>query len=426
MSKKVIYCLSALKNSFFRGKLFCKKFYHIHHKNIKEYKMEKFRLAIIGTGVMGSGHVRFISELENCSITALCDTDPAKLERHRKLENCAFFTSDDEFFANSHLYDGVLIATPHYDHVPLAIRAVELGKHIIVEKPVAVQKSEAQRLIDTLKKHPEVKAAAMFCLRQIEAHKKIKHLIDSGELGELRRVNWIITNWFRTQFYYNSGAWRASWRGEGGGALLNQCPHQLDLMQWFFGMPSKITAHMSFGKYHDIEVEDDVTAFLEYPNGATGVFITSTGEFPGTNRLEITGERGKVVYEDGKILFTRNETGMTEHSLTTSEKFAGPAIWNVEIPAASANSHMHRDIIENLVNAVQKGDKLIAGAEEGINGLELSNAMLLSQLEGRTIELPIDAALFDKHLQKLIDSSRYQKTVAEDVEKGDLGSSFSK
>lgn len=389
--------------------------------------MEKFRLAIIGTGVMGSGHIRFLSDLETCRITALCDTDPAKLEPHKSLKDCAFFTSDDEFFANSDLYDGVLIATPHYDHVPLAIRAVELGKHIIVEKPVAVQKSEARKLIDTLKKHPEVKASVMFCLRQIEAHKKIKNLIDSGELGELRRVNWIITNWFRTQYYYNSGAWRASWKGEGGGALLNQCPHQLDLMQWFFGLPSKVTAHMSFGKYHDIEVEDDVTAFLEYPNGATGVFITSTGEYPGTNRLEIVGERGKVVYENGKINFTRNEKGMTEHSMSTTEKFAGPGIWNVEIPAASSNSHMHRDITENLINSVLKGEKLIADASEGINGLELSNAMLLSQLEGRTVELPIDAELFDKHLNKLIASSRYQKKENSAAEKNDsLGSSFSK
>ena len=388
--------------------------------------MEQFRLAIIGTGVMGSGHIQFLSEAKFCRITALCDTDPEKLKPHEHLKDCAFFTSDDEFFAHSDLYDGVLIATPHYDHVPLAVRAVELGKHIVVEKPIAVQKSEAQRLIDTMKKHPEVKGAAMFCLRQIEAHKKIKHLIDSGELGELRRINWIITNWFRTQFYYDSGAWRASWRGEGGGALLNQCPHQLDLMQWFFGMPSKVTAHMSFGKYHDIEVEDDVTAFLEYPNGATGVFITSTGEAPGTNRLEVAGEKGKLVYEDGKIRFTRNEVEMSEYSRTSTSKYSGPPVWNVEIPAASANPHMHRDITENLINAVQKGEKLISDVSEGINGLELSNAMLLSQLEGRTVELPIDSALFDRHLEKLIAASRYRKAAAVSGTNTDLKSSFSK
>ena len=371
--------------------------------------MSKFRFGIIGVGIMGSSHVKSIGALEDCEVTAICDTDKEQLAKFKD-HSAQLFDTDEAFFAAaSDLVDAIVISTPHYDHVPLAIKAVELGKHVVVEKPVAVQKSQAMLLNSVISAHPELKVAAMFCQRCIPSHRKIKQLIDSGELGEIRRVNWIITNWFRTQAYYDLGSWRATWQGEGGGVLLNQCPHQLDLMQWFFGMPVKMCAHMTCGKYHNIEVEDDVTAYMEYPNGATGVFIASTGEAPGTNRLEITGERGKLVYENGVISFTRNEIPMSEFSRTTDKGFASPEVWHVTIPAESSNPHTHRDILENLKNAVVKGEKLIAPAVEGINGLELSNSMMLSHWEGKMIDLPMDAALFDEYLNKEIAASKNRK-----------------
>lgn len=385
----------------------------------------KFRFGIIGVGSMGRNHVESsIATMPDCEVTAICDTDPEALARFKD-HPAKLFDTDDAFFAGAKdLVDAIIIATPHYDHVPLAIRAIELGKHVVVEKPVAVQKSEALRLNEVIARHPELKIAAMFCQRCVPAHRKIKELIDSGEMGEIRRVNWIITNWFRTQAYYDSGSWRASWRGEGGGVLLNQCPHQLDLIQWLCGMPVKVNAHMSFGKYHNIEVEDDVTAYMEYPNGATGVFIASTGEAPGTNRLEITAERGKLVYENGVINYTRNEVPMSEFCKTTSQRFATPPVWNVTIPASPSNNYMHRDILTNLKNAVLNGEPLIAQAVEGVNGLELGNAMLLSHLEDRTVELPIDAALFDEHLNKLIASSTYKKEVSSVKDTNEFGGSF--
>ena len=266
----------------------------------------------------------------------------------------------------------------------------------------------------------------MFNQRTIPAHKKIKQLIDSGELGEIRRVNWIITNWFRTQAYYDSGDWRASWRGEGGGVLLNQCPHQLDLMQWLFGMPKKVTATLSLGKYHDIEVEDDVTAVLEYPNKATGVFIASTGEAPGTNRLEITAERGRVVFEDGKLSYIRNEIETSKFCHETTEKFTCPPAWNVTIPVAANNDHQHRDVLENFCDAILKDVPLIAPAVEGINGLELGNAMLLSGLKHKTVELPMDAKEFAEELDKLVATSKYVKKVVETDESEDFSKSFKK
>ena len=388
--------------------------------------MDKVKIAIIGVGTMGSAHVATIDKLDNCTVSALCDIDPAVRKKYANRKDTAIFASADELFAKGD-FDAVIVATPHYFHVPLALQALEHGKHVLTEKPISVHKKLAQQLVDAIPKHPDLKVAAMFNQRTLNAHKKIKQLIDSGELGEIRRVNWIITTWFRSQFYYDSGDWRASWRGEGGGVLLNQCPHQLDLMQWFFGMPNKVTAFLTLGKYHDIEVEDDVTAYLEYPNGATGVFITTTGEAPGTNRLEICGERGRLVYESGKISFLRNEIPTTEFRTTSKTHFGSPEKWEINVPYKPDAKQQHMNVIENFANAILKDVPLIAPAQEGIRGLELGNAMLLSGLKHKTVELPIDAGEFAVMLDELVAKSRYVKKApaeADNVDAASLAGSF--
>lgn len=386
--------------------------------------MDQVKIGIIGVGNMGSAHVVSIGQLANAKLTAICDINPEKLKRYNPKE-IQLFTDSKEFFRKADI-DAVIVATPHYFHVPLAIEALKNKKHVIVEKPISVHKALAEELVKAAKKYPKLKLAAMFNQRTLLAHRKIKQLIDSGELGEIRRVNWIITDWFRSQAYYDSGDWRASWRGEGGGVLLNQCPHQLDLMQWFFGMPSKVSAVLTLGKYHDIEVEDDVTAVLEYPNGATGVFVATTGEAPGTNRLEIAAERGRLVFEEGKLRFKRNEIPTSKFCRETKTQFDRPETWDIEIPVNNDGSHQHRDIIENFCNAILKGTPLIAPATEGIRGLELGNAMLLSGLKKKTVELPIDAQAFAKIMDKLIAKSRYVKKTVTPSETVDFSKSFQK
>ena len=386
--------------------------------------MDQVKIGIIGVGNMGSAHVVSIGQLANAKLTAICDINPEKLKRYNPKE-IQLFTDSKEFCRKADI-DAVIVATPHYFHVPLAIEALKNKKHVIVEKPISVHKALAEELVKAAKKYPKLKLAAMFNQRTLPAHRKIKQLIDSGELGEIRRVNWIITDWFRSQAYYDSGDWRASWRGEGGGVLLNQCPHQLDLMQWFFGMPSKVSAVLTLGKYHDIEVEDDVTAVLEYPNGATGVFVATTGEAPGTNRLEIAAERGRLVFEEGKLRFKRNEIPTSKFCRETKTQFDRPETWDIEIPVNNDGSHQHRDIIENFCNAILKGTPLIAPATEGIRGLELGNAMLLSGLKKKTVELPIDAQAFAKIMDKLIAKSRYVKKTVTPSETVDFSKSFQK
>ncbi len=368
-------------------------------------KKTNVRIGILGLGNMGTAHAKNIQagKINRLELTAVADVVQAS---HARVSGVPAFNSAQEMI-DSGLIDAIIIATPHFDHTTTGIAALKAGLHVLVEKPISVHRADAEKLIAAHKSKKQV-FGAMFNQRTDDFYKKIRQLIRDGELGEIRRVNWIITNWFRTFAYYGSGGWRATWAGEGGGVLLNQCPHNLDLLQWLFGQPVRLRAHCKFGRYHDIEVEDDVTAYLEFANGATGVFITSTGEAPGTNRLEITGERGRLVYENDKIVFHRNEVPMSEFSRTTRQAFATPDTWEVSIPARS-HGGQHNEILQNFVDAILDGTPLIAPAHEGIYSVELANAMLMSTWLDKTVDLPIDGRKYQRMLNAKIEESKKSK-----------------
>jgi predicted dehydrogenase len=382
--------------------------------------MQMVKLGIIGVGTMGTVHAQSVIDgnVPRCKLAAVCDPKAERLSRFPAVEH---FLSVDEFLRSSDT-DAVLIATPHYSHTTIGIQALETGRHVLVEKPISVHKSDAERLIAAHRDSSQV-FAAMFNQRTDPFFQRLRRLVRSGELGQIRRVNWTITNWFRTEAYYQSSDWRATWAGEGGGVLLNQCPHNLDLYQWIFGMPAFVRAFCHFGRYHEIEVEDDVTAYLEYPDGMTAVIIASTGEAPGSNRLEVAGERGKVVIENDQFLFTRNEVPTTEFSKTDPGRFSAPATWDVRIPI-EGHGAQHNGILANFVAAILDGATLIAPAPEGICSLELANSFLLSSLENRSVQLPIDSALFERHLKKLIASSSRQKPKVVREASDDMANSF--
>jgi len=357
-------------------------------------------------------------EIPRAELVAVSDEDPLRLERWSSVETFV----DYRKMLRSKKVDAVIIATPHYGHTPVGIASLKKGFHVLVEKPVSVHKSEAQKLISA-HSNPKQVFAAMFNQRTDPYFLKIRDLIVRGELGKIHRVNWIITNWFRSEAYFSSGGWRATWAGEGGGALLNQCPHQLDMLCWLVGMPALVSAQCHFGKYHNIEVEDEVTAYLEYPGGCTGVFITSTGEAPGTNRLEITGDLGKVVYENDRIVFDRNTESMSVFSRTTPEKFATPGVTREEFTGMD-HGMQHTGILRNFAEAILDGAPLIAPAEEGMASVELANAMLLSSFTGRPVKLPLDGKLYARHLKKKIAESRFAKTVSPTSGVADMTGSF--
>ena len=370
---------------------------------------------------MGSGHARWIQEgqVPRATLAAVCDPQ-ADLSRFAGAKP---FSSSAELIRSGEV-DAVIVATPHYDHTTIGIDALKQGLHVLVEKPISVHKADCEKLIAAHTNKKQV-FAAMFNQRTDPRYRRLRDLIQNGELGEIRRINWIITNWFRTQAYYNSGGWRATWAGEGGGVLLNQCPHNLDLFQWLFGMPSSVQAHCRYGRYHDIEVEDDVTAYLEYPNGASAVFIASTGEHPGTNRLEITAERGRVVLENGRIEWVRNETPTTQFSHATKEAWSGPAVWNVSFPESDMGEQ-HVGVLKNFVAAILDGAPLIAPAAEGIRSVELANAMLYSSHVGKAVPLPLSAPAYATFLKKKIAGSKPAKKKVVKIAQRDMANSFGK
>lgn len=383
--------------------------------------MNIVRLGIIGMGNIGKYHADYLlnGKVTRCQLTAVADA-LAPLDTWAAKGLTIF--KDGEELIRSGAVDAVIIATPHYQHTTLGIAALDAGLHVMVEKPISVHKADAERLIAAHARRSKQIFAAMFQLRTEPRYVKIKKLISSGELGDLIRTSWIITDWFRTEAYYASGGWRATWRGEGGGALLNQCPHNLDILQWLCGMPAKVRGFCQLGRYHNIEVEDNVTAYWEWASGATGVFITSTGEAPGTNRLELCGTRGKLVLENNRLTFTRNESDMLEFSRSAKTGFVRPEIWNVEVPFDNAPAQ-HATLTQNFVDAILDGAPLVAPGAEGMNSVELANAMLFSSLAGQTIELPLNGAAYEAKLQQLITESRFEKKVVE-VKGEDFTKSF--
>ena len=389
---------------------------------------KKVKLGIVGLGNMGKVHVKHVMDLPNTELIAICDTNDRKLQAAGAGPDVAPFR-DYRRMLDSAALDGVIIATPHYDHPDMSIAAFERGIHVLVEKPIAVHVNEAQRMIDAYhsfkEQMPNLVFGAMFMQRTWGHWRKIKAMIERGELGRLIRCSWIITDWFRTQYYYDSGGWRATWSGEGGGVLMNQCPHNLDLYQWLVGAPSRIHGFASFGKHHQIEVEDEATAYLEHDNGMIGHFITTTGESPGTNRLEITGENGKLVCDasppgeggsvgggekfSGEIIFFRNQWSSIKQLRESRKGFDKVPCQREIVDFEGPGNGGHELVIENFADAILQGSDLIAPAEEGLHSIMINNGIILSAHKRETVSLPIDGDEFAELLQLYIEESAKQE-----------------
>ncbi len=384
--------------------------------------MQNVRIGIIGMGNMGRFHANDLLEgkVSRGVLTAVGSTSPQKLKEYEE-KGVKVFGGGEEMIASGEV-DALVIATPHYQHVSLGIAALEAGLHVMVEKPIAAHKADAERLVAKAKEKADLVFGAMFQLRVEPRYEKIREIVRSGELGDLMRVIWIMTDWFRSEAYFQSGGWRATWKGEGGGVLLNQCLHQLDAMQWITGMPSKVRSEVGIGKWHDIEVEDDVTCYMEFPDGASGMFLSSTGETPGSNRFELSGTKGRLILENDKLVFTKNAVPSDEWCKTSKIGFQQPDTTVEEIPIPSAEDP-HAVLMTNFVDAILDGKELIAPGEEGLGSVELANVMLYSGLLGETVDLPMDGAAWESKLNQLIAESTHEKKVVE-VSGEDFAASF--
>ena len=376
--------------------------------------MEKVRFGIVGCGNMGTGHSRHFREgnVTNGVLTAVCDVNEKKFAgfKERFGDTIAYFNNAEDMF-KSGLCDCVIICTPHYSHVELAISALDHDLNCIVEKPAGVYTLQVKEMLARAEKSDKI-LGIMFNQRTNPAFKTMKKMISEGKIGDIKRTNWIITDWYRTQYYYDTGAWRATWAGEGGGVLYNQSPHQLDLFQWIIGMqPSKVHAFCHYGKWHDIEVEDDVTCYVEYPNGATGVFITTTADAPGTNRFEVTGTLGTLIFESDKLYYKQLLKDERIHCKEATKGFEPPEMLpTVEIKLEGDNPQ-HLGILNNIANAILGLEPVYAPAKDGLAGVQLANAMHLSSWLGETVSLPINDELFYEELKKRIAISKVRTVV---------------
>ena len=379
--------------------------------------MDKVRFGIVGCGNMGTGHSKNFREgnVENGVLTAVCDINKKKLAafEERFGDTIKYYENAEDMFKSGEC-DCVIICTPHYSHPELAISALDHELNCIVEKPAGVYTLQVKEMLARAEKSEKI-LGIMFNQRTNPAFKTMKKMIADGKIGEIKRTNWIITDWYRTQYYYDTGAWRATWAGEGGGVLYNQAPHQLDLFQWIIGMqPSKVHAFCHYGKWHDIEVEDDVTCYVEYPNGATGVFITTTADAPGTNRFEVTGTLGTLIFENNKLYYKQLLKDERLHCKEADKGFETPEVLpTVEVELVGENVQ-HKGILNNIANAILGLEEVYAPATDGLAGVQLANAMHLSSWLGESVSLPINDELFYEELKKRIAVSKVREVADDD------------
>lgn len=348
--------------------------------------MRKIKVGVIGVGTIGTAHASCIynGEIEEMELCALCDNDKARIEELKtEFVGIPLFENSAELI-KSGLVEAVIIATPHYLHPEISAFALKNNCHTMCEKPIAVYTLAAAEPIKA-KEEGKSTFAIMFNQRANKLFKMAREMVLSGEIGEILENVWIITNWYRTQEYYDSSSWRGTWQGEGGGVLMNQAPHNLDLWQWICGMPKRIKSICYEGKHHNIEVEDEAIIYAEYENGANGVFITSTGHKYGTNRFEITGTKGKIVLEKG-TLTCETDKGAT---VISDEDYNG-----------------HKELLINFARSVLNKEELIAKGEEGLNQLMLCNGAYLSSWKGgEWIDLPFDEGEYLNLLKSKVEKS---------------------
>ena len=386
--------------------------------------MEQVRVGVVGVGNMGTPHAKrlFEGEIKGAVLSAVCDIRQDRLDRAKGLfgtDTVEYYLNAEELFASGEI-DAAIIATPHYDHPPLAISALGHNLNVLVEKPAGVYTKQVKEMMECAKKSDKV-FGIMFNQRTNPLYQKARELVQDGTLGELRRVNWIITDWYRTQAYYNSGGWRATWSGEGGGVLLNQCPHQLDLWQWICGIPVKVFSKNINGCHRNIGVENDVTMLVEFANGATGTFTTCTHDAIGTDRLEIDLDGGKIVVDNSKTAhvyhyidkegnpctedYLNEHMNMMEVAMLTSGNGAGSKLYTEETFENNDGwGFQHTTVMQNFAAHILTGSPLLAPGEDGINGVNLANSSQLSAWTGREVSNPCDPEEYAAELNKLIEA----------------------
>jgi len=379
--------------------------------------MKQVRFGIIGMGIQGSLYASILTgrqhpgrgllpRPEGCVLTAL--SSRADKGPEAAALGVRYF-ADWRELVDSGECDAVILTVPHFAHHEIAVYALERGIHVLCEKPAGVRASDAAKMLEAREKFG-ARLGMFLQQRTIPLFRQLRQIIASGELGQLRRSNWIINTYWRPDSYYASAAWRGTWKGEGGGILVNQLPHYLDLWLYLCGMPERVYAVNRQGAFRHISVENDVTVLAEYPGGATGVFVACTHDPMGTDRLELDFEGGKIVVEDSaRAVVHRFRLTEPEWNETVTademERLVRSADHHDtrELDEGLAYGVSHARILENFARHIRLDEPLIATGEDGLRQVELANAIALSGWLGRTVSVPCDRARFDAELQKRMD-----------------------
>ncbi len=362
------------------------------------------KIGVVGAGNIAKQHIENIVNMHvlSAEIVAICSRTKTDLCSKYDLTH---FTDYKSLIDSAEL-DAVIIATPTMSHFEIAKYALQNNLHVMLEKPMGLSSYEGELLIDYQTENS--KFALMLNQRTDPLFIKMKEIVESGVLGEIQRTHWTMTNWFRPEIYFQVSDWRATWKGEGGGLLVNQAIHNLDVFQWICGMPSELHSFCEFGKYHDIEVEDEVTAFLRYQNGATGMFVGSTGESPGVNRFDIIGDLGSLLFDSGKLTLITNSQSTSAFNQQTNDMFGMPSSIQTQIEI-NKSVNQHALVMTNFVNAILDGEPLLAPAIDGLASLDIANAMLLSSWKNQSVNFPLARREYQTYLDERIKQSSLRR-----------------
>ncbi len=376
--------------------------------------MATVRIGVIGLGNIGTTHCQLLRDGQIPGAVLAAVSSP-NINAERAEQYAVPYFSDFRALLSSELVDAVLIATPTYSHNAVTTLACAAGLHVLVEKPLAMSVGQADALLADAQ--PDKKFAVMLNQRFHPHYQKIKMLLDAGAIGDVTRVAWTMTAWYRPDVYYQVSSWRGTWSGEGGGLLINQCIHNLDILQWLVGLPESISAVAGFGKFHNIEVEDEVTAMLSFASGATGVLVASSGEAPGINQLDIVGDQGMLRFDGETLKLWQSKTKVSEHCLETNEMFGMPEFeeQTLDISSEKSAGGQHAAILQNFVAAIVHDEPLLTAAAEGLASLQLANGMLLSAWTHERVDLPLNPAAYEQELQQRIGKGGLREPASREV-----------
>lgn len=359
------------------------------------------RTALIGAGTMGKNYLRRVMKgnAPTMTITAVVARRAETQQEVREIcgDTVSIFANEDELYAHSDLFDAVLIVTPHKLHPAMGMNALRHGKHLLLDKPVAESVAACRELLETAGNSGLV-FSVVFHQRTYPKYQRIRSMIQNGEIGTVNRILLENSRYFRTPYYHHSGSWRSSWKGEGGGALINQGQHILDIWQWLFGMPEELYAEIGFGKYNDFRVDDEALLTMRYPGGKTGVFILTTGEGSYTEKLEIAGSKGTILLEEEHLTVTTFDQDLQEYRKNASVNSRENLRSDVREETFETNESCQEAILENFARAIEYGEPLLVDGQDAVNALELTNAAYLSAWKHMPVKLPVDAEEYRKQL----------------------------